>query len=104
MREENFGYSVQLPEVTSQDIIRDLQTTKKSYRRYAAFSFLEALAIPYVADKCSGVFSEPWDGVMSSAFLLSEILAIGACLYSAYTWKRASTYLSELEQKIFQEE
>ncbi len=104
MKEENFGYSVPLPNLTSEDIVRDLQEIKKSYRKYTVLSFLEAGSIPYVAYKVSGVFPEPWDSVMASGFLLAEILAVGVCLYSAYTWRTASKHLSELEQKLFQEE
>jgi len=100
MKDENFGYSLPVPELTTEDLVKDLQGTIRSYRRYTALSFLEALAIPYVAEKCSGIFPEPWNSTIASGMILLEILAVGTCLYSAYTWKRASEHLRELEQKL----
>ncbi|MEK6939410.1 MAG: hypothetical protein AABX31_01660 [Nanoarchaeota archaeon] len=102
--DEDFGYSLSPPEICPEDMIQDLREKIKRSKRYAVFHALEALMIPYFAERCSGKFSEPWDNVICSGLLLFEILAIGACLHSAYTWKKASSHLNQLEQKLFQEE
>mgnify|MGYP001589167156 CR=1 FL=1 len=104
MVEENFGYDVPQPELTNEDIAHALRDKIKSSKRYTLFHAVEALVIPYFAERCYGKFSEPWDNVICSGLLLFEILAVGACLHSAYTWKKASSHLNQLEQKLFQEE
>ena len=104
MVEENFGYSLPHLELTPGDVAHTLREEIKSSKRYVLFSFLEALAIPYLAEKISGKLSDPWESITYSGLLLGEILAVGACLYSAYTWKKAASHLSELEKKVFQEE
>ena len=100
MKDENYGYSLPLAPVTSEDIVRDLQETKKSYRRYTAFSFLEALAIPFVAEKCYEILPEPWNNTAYSGMVLLEIIAVGACLHSGYQWWKNSKLAGELEQKL----
>ena len=101
MVEEDFGYSVNLDTAAAEQFVKNLQETRKSSRRYTAFYFLETVTVPYVAYNCSGIFPEPWESTMFGGLLLAEILAVGACFYSAYKWKKASSHLSELEQKVF---
>lgn len=99
-QEENFGYSLSLPELTNDHIAQSLRKKISSFKKSAALSFLEGLVLPYVAENYSGKFPEPWDSAVYSGIILLEIFAVGACLYSAHTWRQASKQLNELEEKV----
>lgn len=103
MKDENFGYSLSQPELTNEDGVQALRETIRYSKRDTLASLLGTFAFPYFMEKCSGKFSEPFDSTIFSGLLLLEILAVGACLYSAYTWRRASKYKDELEQLIDEE-
>ncbi len=98
--EENFGYSLSLPELTKDDLTQTLHKEIIDYKKNGIFSFLGANVIPYIADKCSGKFSFPWEGAIYSSLILFEMLAVGTCLYSVHKWRQTSKKLGGLEEKL----
>ena len=97
VQEENFGYSLAVPGSTIEDAIPILRDEIKSSKRYTAFHVFQAAVIPYFAERCYGKFAEPLDSIVYSGMILLEILAVGACLHSAYDWYSASKCVKELE-------
>ena len=100
MVEEDFGYGLPLPDLTNEEIAHALHEKKRSSKRYTLFSLLSTVAIPYAIQRYSRELPEPWDSAALSSMLLLEIVAVGTCLYSAYTWRKNSKELGELEQKL----
>ena|SRR3989344_8439697 len=99
-QDENFGYSLSLPELTNEEIARSLCKKIGVYKILAASSVLEAMVIPYVAENSSGKFPGEWEGVVYSGLILLEILVARAGLHSAYKLWQASKHLKGLEEKL----
>ena|SRR3989344_380583 len=97
MKDENYGYSLSQPELTSEDEVQSLRETIM-YSKYGTFSYLlGVLTFPYAMEKCYGRFPEPLDSTIYTGLLLLEIIAVGACLHSAYNWYSTSKCVKELE-------
>lgn len=103
MPEDNFGYSLPLPELSNEHIAQSLRKEISSSKKCAALSALEFIVLYSAAGDCTGRFPEPWVGTVYSGMILLEILAVGTCLYSAHRWWKTSKNLSELEKKSKEE-
>ena len=96
--ENDFAYSLPQPELTNEEIMQSLQDIVRSYKKYTVSSLIAAAAIPYLAGKYDGKLPESLETVIYSGTLLFELLTIGTCCVSAYTWWKASRNIKELEQ------
>ena len=96
--EDNFAYILPQSKVTNEEVMQSLQDRVSSYKKYTVSSLIAAVAIPYLAEKYDGNLPDSLETVIYSGMLLGELLTIGTCCVSAYTWWKASRNIKELEQ------